>query len=265
MAQVDGKLEGKTALITGGGGYIGTAIAELLAAEGAKLVLADDVAEKAEKTAAEIKQAGGAAIAVVCDVSDAAQCEEAVEAAVGEFGALHVVVNTAAVVTPDGTVPELDLADWQRALDVNLTGVFLMCKYAIPHIKAAGGGAIVNIASQLGHMAVPARAPYTTTKAAMHHLTRVLAIDHAADNIRVNSVSPGVVETPRPMRRYATAEEFHRVRGPSHLLGRVAQPQEVAKAVLFLASDDASFTTATDLLVDGGYVAFKGTVDRPKG
>ncbi len=260
-----GKLHGRTVLITGGGGCIATAIAELFAAEGARLVLADDVVSKAETTAAAVKAQGGEAVAVQTDVSDAAQCEAAVGAAIEAFGALHVLVNTAAVITPDGTVPELDLADWQRALDVNLTGVFLMCKYAIPRIRDAGGGAVVNIASQLGHMAVPARAPYTTTKAALIHLTRVLAIDHAADNIRVNSVSPGVVATPRPMRRFATEAEFHRARGPAHLLNRVAQPQEVAKAVLFLASDDAGFTTATDLLVDGGYVAFKGTVDSPKG
>ncbi len=260
-----GKLQGKVAQITGGGGYIGTAIAELLATEGAKLVLADDVTEKVETTAAVIKVQGGEAIAVTADVSDAAQCEAAVTAGIEAFGALHVLVNTAAVITPDGTVPELDLADWQRALDVNLTGAFLMCKYAIPRIKSAGGGAVVNITSQLGHMAVPARAPYTTTKAALIHLTRVLAIDHAADNIRVNSVSPGVVATQRPMRRFATEEEFHHARGPTHLLNRVAQPEEVAKAVLFLACDDASFTTATDVLVDGGYIAFKGSVESPKG
>jgi NAD(P)-dependent dehydrogenase (short-subunit alcohol dehydrogenase family) len=218
-----------------------------------------------EQVAGEIAAAGGTAVAHATDVSDPTSAEASVAAAVEAFGSLTILVNVAAAVTPDGSVVDLPLEDWNEAFAVNLTGPFLMCKYAIPHIKAAGGGAVVNIASQLGTMGVPLRSAYCTTKAALIHLTRILAMENAADNIRVNSISPGVIHTPRIMRRWKSVEEMQQNRGPTHLMGRVGKPEEVARAALYLASDDASFTTATDVLVDGGYVAFKGTVDRMQG
>ncbi len=261
----DGRLGGKTAIITGGGGAIGGAIAKLFAQEGARVLVADLRGGAAATVAGGISAAGGKAVSCETDVSEPASARAAVDAAVSEFGALSVLVNVAAAVTPDASVVDLDLADWNRAFAVNLTGPFLMCKYAVPHITESGGGAIVNIASQLGTMGVPLRSAYCTTKAALIHLTRILAMEVASANIRVNSISPGVIDTPRIMRHWSSHEEMQRNRGPSHLLDRVGKPEEVARAALYLASDDSSFITATDLLVDGGYVAFKGTVDRMQG
>jgi NAD(P)-dependent dehydrogenase (short-subunit alcohol dehydrogenase family) len=254
---VSGKMQNKVALVTGGGGAIGGASARLLAGEGAKILVADERSETAEAVAREIKEAGGAAEPFSIDVADPSQCKAAVDAAVSAFGELHVLVNVAAAVTPDAPVDELPLEEWNRAFAVNLTGPFLMSKFAVPEIRKAGGGAIVNMASQLGTIGVPNRSAYCTTKAALIHLTTILAAEVAGDNIRVNSVSPGVIETPRTRRRFDTAEEFHESRGKLHMLGRVGQPEEIAKAVLYLASEDSSFVTATNLLVDGGYIYLK--------
>lgn len=253
MADV-GKLSGQVALITGGGGAIGGAIGRLYAREGAKVLVADARGEEAGRVADEI---GAAAVAFEADVSDPSQCSAAVDAAVDAFGGLQILVNVAAAVTPDMPVEELPLEAWSQAFAVNLTAPFLMAKYAVPHIRNAGGGAVVNIASQLGQIGVPNRSAYCTTKAGLIHLTTILAAEVAKDNIRVNSVSPGVIQTPRTLRRFDKIEEFQASRGPLHMLGRVGQPEEVAKAALFLASDDASFTTATDILVDGGYIYLK--------
>jgi len=249
-----GKLDGRVALVTGGGGAIGGAICRLYAREGARVLVADLLADDAEAVAADI---GGAGRAFELDVSDPAQGRAAVAAAVEAFGALHILVNVAAAVTPDAPVEELALEDWNQAFAVNLTGPFLMSKFAVPEIRKAGGGAIVNIASQLGTIGVPNRSAYCTTKAGILHLTTILAAEVAQDNIRVNSISPGVIQTPRTLRRFDTVEAFQASRGPLHMLGRVGQPEEVAKAALFLGSDDASFTTATDILVDGGYIYLK--------
>lgn len=249
-----GKLAGKVALVTGGGGAIGGAICRLYASEGAKVLVADLRAEEAQAVAGDIGDAGQA---FELDVSDPAQGSAAIAAAVEAFGALHILVNVAAAVTPDAPVETLDLEDWNQAFAVNLTGPFLMSKFAVPEIRKAGGGAIVNIASQLGTIGVPNRSAYCTTKAAIIHLTTILAAEVAKDNIRVNSISPGVIQTPRTLRRFDKIEEFQASRGPLHMLGRVGQPEEVAKAALFLGSDDASFTTATDILVDGGYIYLK--------
>lgn len=249
-----GKLAGRVALVTGGGGAIGGAICRLYASEGAKVLVADLRADEAQAVAGDI---GDTAQPFQLDVSDPAQGAAAMAAAVEAFGALHILVNVAAAVTPDAPVESLALEDWNKAFAVNLTGPFLMSKFAVPEIRKAGGGAIVNIASQLGTIGVPNRSAYCTTKAGILHLTTILAAEVAKDNIRVNSISPGVIQTPRTLRRFETVEAFQASRGPLHMLGRVGQPEEVAKAALFLASDDASFTTATDILVDGGYIYLK--------
>jgi len=251
------KMENKIALVTGGGGAIGGASAKLLAAEGGKIMVADERLEMAQKIADEIEASGGIAKAIKVDVSHHGQVKQAVEATMSAFQELHVLVNVAAAVTPDAPVEELSLEEWNKAFAVNLTGPFLMSKYSIPEIKKCGGGVIINMASQLGTIGVPNRSAYCTTKAALIHLTTILAAEVADDNIRVNSISPGVIETPRTRRRFDTVDEFYQSRGKLHMLGRVGQPEEIAKAVLFLASEDSSFITATDLLVDGGYIYLK--------
>jgi NAD(P)-dependent dehydrogenase (short-subunit alcohol dehydrogenase family) len=252
------RLAGQVALITGGGGEIGTAIALRLAAEGSAVVLGDLDGAKAEATAARVVAAGGQASAIALDVADPSSCEASVAFALSSFGKLTTLVNVAATVIPDGTVETLTLELWNKALAVNLTGAFLMCKYAVPHLREAGGGSIINIASQLGHIGVQNRAPYCTTKAALIFLTKILAQDHAPDHIRANSISPGFILTERSSKRVGGKDKARLLNGPRHLLNRPGEPEEIAAGAAFLASGDSSFVTGTDLLIDGGYVTFKG-------
>jgi NAD(P)-dependent dehydrogenase (short-subunit alcohol dehydrogenase family) len=251
-------LAGRVALITGGGGEIGGAIAMRLAAAGAAVAVADLRAVAAKQVADRIVDSGGRAIAVQADVSVAVDARKTIEQSVQSFGKLTTLVNVAANVTPDGTVESLTLEDWNDALAVNLTGAFLMCKYAVPEIRKAGGGTIINIASQLGQIGIAGRSPYSTSKAALIQFTKCLAIDHAADGIRANSLSPGGVDTERILRRFESREAANRARGPAYLLGRPGRVEEIAAGALFLASDESSFMTGADLLLDGGYLAFKG-------
>ncbi|MGH6771534.1 MAG: SDR family NAD(P)-dependent oxidoreductase [Xanthobacteraceae bacterium] len=251
-------LTGRVALVAGGGGEIGGAIALRFAQAGAAVAVADLRRESAQAVAADIAKANGKAIAIQADVSKANDAERSAREAVAAFGKLTTLVNVAATVTPDGTVETLTLEQWNEALVVNLTGAFLMCKYAVPEIRKAGGGAIINIASQLGQIGIAQRAPYTTTKAALIQFTRCLAVDHAQDNIRANTLSPGGVDTARILRRFKNREEANRARGPAYLLGRPGRADEIAAGALFLASEESSFMTGADLLLDGGYLAFKG-------
>lgn len=257
-------LNGRVALITGGGGEIGGAIARRFASEGAAVAVADIRREHAEAVAKDINDTGGRAIAVRTNVTVEADAERAVRHAVQDLGKLTTLVNVAAAVTPDGTVETLTLEQWNEALATNLTAAFLMCKYAVPHLRNAGGGTIVNIASQLGQIGVPGRAPYSTSKAALIHFTQCLAGDHAKDNIRANSLSPGGVDTERTVRRFGSREAANKARGPFHLLGRTGRVDEIAAGALFLASEESSFMTGADLLLDGGYLAFKGLLPQPK-
>jgi NAD(P)-dependent dehydrogenase (short-subunit alcohol dehydrogenase family) len=250
-------LEGRVALITGGGGEIGGAIAQRFAREGARICVGDINAAQAQCCADAIIADGGEAISYALDVADARGCQDIIAYTLSHFGALTTLVNVAAAVTPDARIEDMDLAQWQRALDVNLTGPFLMCKYAIAPMRAAGGGSIINIASQLGHIGVPLRAPYSTSKAALIRLTTCIACDHAQDGIRANSLSPGAIDTARSLRRWGTREIANAQRGPSYLLGRTGRVDEIAAGALFLASDESSFMTGADLLIDGGFLAFK--------
>src|SRR5947209_7729023 len=255
-----GRLAQRVALVTGGGGEIGGAICRRFAAEGAEVATADLDPAKSEAVARAIAGSGGPALALEVDVADEASAKEAVERTVASFGRLTTLVNVAATVTPDGTVETLTLAQWNAAIAVNLTGAFVMCKYAVPAMRRAGGGSIINIASQLGHLGVTLRSAYCTTKAALIHFTRILAMDHAADNIRANTISPGFILTERSSARSGGKAQARIRNGPRHLLNRPGEPEEIAAGALYLASDEASFVTASDLLIDGGYIAFKGNV-----
>lgn len=247
------ELAGRCALVTGAGNGIGRAIAKSFAAAGASVLVADLDGAAAERVAAEI---GSAARAQQCDVSEAASARAAVEAAVAAFGRLEIVVSNAAVLSPLVSIAEMSQEDWARALAVNLTGAFNICKPAIPRLREAGGGSIILVASQMARVANAGQAAYCATKGALVQLAKGMAIDHAKDGIRVNSLSPGGVATERLLRRFGSLEEAERVWGPKHVLGRLGRPDEIAAAAVFLASDRASFITGSDLLVDGGYTAW---------
>lgn len=247
------RLAGKVTLITGAGGAIGGAIARRFATEGAAIMCLDIDAAAAERTAASIRAAGGRAIPLRCDVSKSSEVKDAIAAAVAVFPRIDVLVNTAANDEPSGTSVELDEAEWQRALAVNLTGVFLVCKYGIPRLAQAGGGSIVIIASQLGQVVVPRRPAYVTSKAALIQLARSMALDHAKDRIRVNTLSPGAIETNRLVFRYGNMEAARKALVPLHPIGRLGLPDEIANGALFLASNESSFMTGADLVMDGGY------------
>jgi|SRR5262245_13942992 len=248
-----GRLDGKIAFITGAGGAIAGAIAQRFATEGAAVMCVDVNADAAARTAGSIASAGGRAIAQRCDVSKATDVKEAIDAAVEAFSRIDVLVNTAANNEPLGTTVELDEAKWNETLAVNLTGAFLVCKYGIPRLIEAGGGSIIIIASQLGHVVVPRRPAYVTTKAALIQLARSIALDHSKDRIRANTLSPGAIETNRLLVRYGDMEAARKALVPLHPIGRLGQPEDIANGALFLASDESSFMTGADLVIDGGY------------
>jgi NAD(P)-dependent dehydrogenase (short-subunit alcohol dehydrogenase family) len=249
------KLQDKTAIITGAGGGIGGAIARLYAAEGARVACVDVDAEGAATTVSDIEAKGGTAVACVVDVSRAAEVVKAVRLIVDLFGSIHVLVNSVATITPRVSVVDLSEEDWDRTFAVNIKSVFLMCKHVIPAMVEAGGGSIVILASNFGHVSLPGRAAYSATKGGLLSMTRALALDHVGQNIRVNSISPGSIETDRGRRQYGSIEQMRRERAPLHPIGRMGLPEEVAYAALFLACDESSFMTGSDMLIDGGYTA----------
>jgi NAD(P)-dependent dehydrogenase (short-subunit alcohol dehydrogenase family) len=249
------QLMGKAALIGGAGGGICRAIAVAFAEAGAAVACCDIDPEAAAETAQQVTAAGGRAVSQACDVASEAATRDVADAAYDAFGRLDILVHGAAPHDPSGTIVETSLADWQRVLDINLTGAFLLSRAAVPHMIAGGGGSIVFIASQLGRVGSPGRAAYCATKGALIQLAKVMAIDHAPQNIRVNTLSPGAVETQRTLNRYGSFAAANRAIGPKHLLGRLGRPEEIAGAAVYLASDAASFVTGSDLLVDGGYTA----------
>jgi NAD(P)-dependent dehydrogenase (short-subunit alcohol dehydrogenase family) len=251
----DPQLAGKTALVVGAATGIGRAIAREFAAAGAAVVCADLDGAGAGATAAAIVAAGGRALARRSDVTRAADAEADVAAAGAAFGGLDVLVFGAATHEPTATVLELSEADWNRTLAVNLTGAFLVSRAVLPALRARGGGSIIFIASQLGRVGSAGRPAYCATKGALVQLAKVMAADHARDGVRVNTLSPGAVETGRLLHRYGDMAAARAALGPKHLLGRLGQPEEIARAALFLASDASSFMTGADLLVDGGYTA----------
>jgi NAD(P)-dependent dehydrogenase (short-subunit alcohol dehydrogenase family) len=251
MATEKFSLQGKSAIVTGAGGGIGRAISVAFARAGANVACLDSLLKKAEQTA---ELAGPNAVPLVCDVSSESDTQAAVQRAAKTFGALHILVNGAAMSDRTATVLELDLTEWNKVFATNVAGAFLMSRWTIPHMISAGGGSIIHIASQLGTVGTPARVAYCATKGALITMAKAMAADHAAQGIRVNTLSPGAVETDR-MLRFGSMEKAREALGPKHLLQRLAQPDEIAQAALFLASDASSFMTGSDLRVDGGYNA----------
>lgn len=252
-----GSLEGKRALITGGASGIGRATALLFAREGAAVAVADRDEEGGQETVERIRKEGGRAIFVPCDVTIEADCRRAVQTTVEELGGLDILFNNAGIIRR-ATVLELSEEDWDRVMAVNVKGIFLMSKYAIPIIAAGGGGVIINTASGWGLKGGRHAVAYCASKAAVVNMTRAMALDHGAQNIRVNCVCPGDTDTPMlrdEARQLGEPEERFLAEAASRPLQRVGTPEEVAQAVLFLASDAASFVTGAALVVDGGGLA----------
>jgi 3alpha(or 20beta)-hydroxysteroid dehydrogenase len=247
-------MAGKVALISGGAEGIGAAVARAMVAEGASVMLGDVQLEKAEALANEL---GPNAAAVALDVRDLAAWEAAVAATVDRFGKLTSLCNIAGISEPGNTI-DVDLDSWKRHIDINLTGTFYGCRAALPAMEKSGeAGTIVNIGSMLAHRASGTMAAYCASKAGVTHLTKTVALDCAARGlpIRANTVHPGAIRTPM-YERYvhaggATPEEIEAAMASAHPMARVGTPEEVAKAVVFLSCDDSSFTSGTDLMVDG--------------
>lgn len=245
------------ALITGAGSGIGRASAVLFAREGAKVVVIDVVQEAGEETVRLIKDSGGDAFFVKADVSKEADVKNMVKKAVEKYGRIDILFNNAGI-NPSGTVVNTPEEVWDKVMNVNLKGAFAGSKYAIPEMAKRGGGVIINTASVSGLVGTANEIAYVASKGGIVAMTRGLAIDHVNQNIRVNCICPSGTETPMISKWLATVKEPEKVRtelANASLLRRLARPEEIAHAVLFLASDESSFVTGSALIVDGGFTA----------
>ena len=250
------RLRGRVALITGGASGMGMVASALFAREGAKVVLTDVADEAGERTAAGIRDDGGEAVYVHADVAAEPEAKAMVAAAVETFGGLHILYNNAGVMLPDdGSVDATDERVWDLTLGVNVKGVAFGCKYGVPAIIASGGGSVVNVASFVAWMgAATSQTAYTASKGAVLAMTREIAVEYARRGVRCNALCPGPIETPLLMQ--LLSDDAKRQRRFVHIpMGRLGRAEELAKAALFLASDDSSFMTGASLIVDGGITA----------
>ncbi|WP_426725584.1 SDR family NAD(P)-dependent oxidoreductase [Curtobacterium flaccumfaciens] len=247
------EFEGKVAVVTGGGSGIGESVAKELAAAGATVVVADINLAGAERVAASIVEAGGAARAFEANSAVAADNERMVQFAVDTFGALHLAVNNAGIGAAPQPIGEYEIAAWDRVRAVDLDGVFYGLRYEIPAMVAAGGGAIVNMASVLGTVGMAQNAAYVASKHALAGLTKVAALEYSSQGVRTNAVGPGFIDT--PLLRKSLSPEAIAALEDEHASKRLGTDAEVAALVLFLLSDKASFITGSYHLVDGGYSA----------
>ena len=247
-----GRLDGKVAIISGGARGQGEVEAKLFAQEGAKVVFGDILDDEGRQVEAAIRQAGGEATYVHLDVTQEADWQEAVQTAVSTYGKLDILVNNAGILRRD-SIEETTKELWDTILAVNATGVFLGTKFAIPEMRKAGGGSIVNISSISGMIALGGPA-YNASKGAVRVFTKVTAVHHAGDNIRCNSIHPGPVRTPMTESTYSDPEMLAQ-RLQSMPLGRIGTSEDIAYGVLYLASDEAAYMTGAELVIDGGYTA----------
>ena len=246
------KLNGKVAIITGGGPGIGRSIAETFAREGASVIIAGRRLEKLREVQDAITSVGGSAFAVKADVGNQADAQRLVDETLRLFGKLNILVNNAGDFIT-GSVTETSIEDWDRIFGINVRAVFLLSRLALPEIERGGGGSIINISSTLGEQVIPACTVYSASKAALNMMSKSMALDYASKGIRVNTISPGVVDTPiHSVRKIEDAAAWEKQVAAMHPLGRIGEPIDVAAAALFLASDDASWITGANLQVDGG-------------
>jgi len=251
------KLNGKVALITGGTSGIGSATAALLAREGAAVVLTGRNRERGEKVAQDINDAGGTAMFIRSDVRIAEECRQAVEQTLERFGRIDVLFNNAGVLYAK-TVPDCTEEEWDETIDSSLKGAFLMSKYALPSMIERGSGSIIHTSSGWGILGGDRAAAYCAAKGGLVVMAKAMAIDHGPDGIRVNCVCPGDIETPMlpdDAKKRGMSWEDYMAGASDRPLGRVGTAEEIARAVLFLASDDSSFVTGEALVVDGGGIA----------
>lgn len=251
------QLQGKVALITGGGSGIGRATALLFAREGAAITVVDLDESRAQAVAREIEGEGGKAIALCCDVSKAADCRRAVQETVAAFGGVDILFNNAGIIRR-ATVLEITEEEWDRAMAVNVKSIYLMSRYAIPIMAEAGGGAIVNTGSGWGLVGGQNAVSYCASKGAVVNMTRAMALDHAAQNIRVTCVCPGDTDTGMlrsEAQQLGASTKAFLAEAADRPLRRIGKPEDIAQAVLYLASEASSFVTGTTLVVDGGGLA----------
>jgi len=251
-----GRLAGKVALITGAGSGMGRAAAELFASEGARVVVTDVVDAAGNGTVEAVRAAGGDATYVRADVSQWADCQAMVQCATDTYGALHVLYNNAGIFpADDGGVLDTPESTWEKVMEINLKGVWLGCRAGIPAMIASGGGSIVNVASFVALVgAATAQIAYTASKGGVLSMTREMAVEYARQGIRANALCPGPIQT--PLLEELLSDPARRARRLVHIpMGRLGRAEELAKAALFLASDDASFMTGSALVVDGGITA----------
>ena len=251
------RLKDKIAIVTGGGSGLGRAGALALAREGAAVVVSDINAENGAATVAAIAAAGGVTSALAADVSQAADCERLVHAAVTAYGALHILYNNAGIALPfdDGFTPRIEPAVWDRVMRTNLSSVFYCSHYAIPEIAKAGGGAIINTASSMAHLPLGGLDGYAASKGGVALLTKSMAVGCGMLNIRVNAISPGYVDTPMNALIWQS-DEMKAAFAKGHATG-LQTPEEIADLVVFLASDDSRSLTGAVLNCDRGWTAFK--------
>ncbi len=250
------RLEGKRALITGGGTGIGRATAELFAREGAQVMVSGRRRRELEEAVRCVEGHGGRAAMVQGDVSQPNDAERMVNESVATLGGLDILVNNAGIIVRGASVTSVAIEDWERVLGIDLTGVFLVSRFALAHMLAARrGGSIVNVSSVSGILGDANLAPYNAAKGGVNLLTKNMALDYAAHGIRANAVCPGRVATPMPKSRLQPGEDWETLLaqwGRNIPLGRIGRPEDVARAILFLASDEAGWITGTTLVVDGG-------------
>jgi len=251
-----GRLEGKIAAVTGGADGIGHAICEAMTREGAQVFIGDIDDKKGAAFAADLRQRGRKAEYLHCDVAVEADISGLIAAAVAKGGRLDILVNNAAIAIGGMPVHEMTDEQWHRLIAVNLTSVFRGCKFALPHMVAQKSGSIINMASAQGHIGLDGWTAYAGAKGAVMSMTRQMAVEFGPHNVRVNSISPGTINTPMNEKVIAElGDHVARAWVKMHPIGRIGKPEEVAEAAVYLASDAAGFTTGIDLRVDGGLTA----------